>query len=111
MHVRAVPSAKDRQELALDPATLDTAPWRAPMLASARTPAKAAAIAIPKGLDDATTLSTTVRQNGVSGPAQGQLHWYAQKSNRDRARTCTPKAPRACNPPPSPLIWMPQTGR
>jgi len=108
MHVRAVPATKDRQDLALDPATLATSSWRAQISAPT---AKAANITIPSGLDDATTVSTTVRQNGLTGPVRGQLRWYAQKSNRDRARACTPQAPRACNPPPSPLVWIPQPGR
>lgn len=111
MRVWALPSRQDRKDLTLDPVSLKTAPWRAAAKDTVYTPARPPAIPIPTGLDDAARVSTVVRRNGVSGPAQGQLYWYGQKSNRDRARTCTPKAPRACNPPPSPLIWMPQTGR
>ncbi|OQW59440.1 MAG: hypothetical protein A4S14_05610 [Proteobacteria bacterium SG_bin9] len=36
------------------------------------------------------------------GP-QATLVWSAQPANNDRIRSCTDEAPRACNPPPSPL--------
>ncbi len=41
------------------------------------------------------------------GEVAGRLRWFAQKANGDRPRACTDDAPRACAPPPSPLLWFP----
>jgi hypothetical protein len=55
----------------------------------------------------ATTLRTVRRFGGPldSGPV-GFLYYVTQGVNRDRPRECRPEAPRACNPPPSPLIFV-----
>lgn len=46
---------------------------------------------------------STMRAQLLRIDPQATLVWSAQPANNDRARPCTEDAPRACNPPPSPL--------
>lgn len=48
-----------------------------------------------------------VREDRASKKAAGSIVYFSQEVNRDRARDCTVAQPTACNPPPSPLIFVP----
>ena len=61
---------------------------------------------IPGGLSDPIARTQSVTASGYDGPQKSQLLWYTQTVNRDKPLPCTPKAPVACNPPPSPLLWL-----
>lgn len=95
----------DQQSIRLAPDWLSSAAALAPGDSkSAGRTLRPAAIAIPKDLADSSQGAQDVRKNGVTGPSYGQFRWFGQKSNRDHARLCDNAAPKACNPPPSPLI-------
>ncbi|MEZ7274377.1 BNR repeat-containing protein [Sphingobium sp. 10 DY56-G10] len=110
MHVSAV-IARDQTELLLDPDTLTAKPWRPDVGPNAsRARAKLmpdVTLKIPKGMDKATVRKVQVRQNGLDGPIEGELRWFAQGVNQDRPHACTEQAPVACKPPASPLLWVP----
>ncbi|MGH9957686.1 MAG: BNR repeat-containing protein [Pyrinomonadaceae bacterium] len=61
------------------------------------------------GIEDAQEsiikVSTSNRQN-LALDSSDSLHYITQASNRDQPRRCTALAPKACNPPPSPLYFM-----
>lgn len=59
---------------------------------------------IPNGLASPSRQNQLVRDNGVDGPVRGRLSWFAQGANNDQAHDCTAAIPRACDPPPSPLV-------
>ncbi|WP_037519123.1 BNR repeat-containing protein [Sphingobium yanoikuyae] len=61
-------------------------------------------IPIPAGMADSQQASAIIRKNGVASPVYGQLRWFGQKPNRDHPYQCNATAPKACNPPPSPLL-------
>ncbi|WP_275788731.1 BNR-4 repeat-containing protein [Pararhizobium gei] len=105
MQIRAIFSPGEQVNTWLDADTMSLSSNRAPARRTARSPGDV--IAIPAGLAEASNRTANVRENGVDGPSRGRLRWFAQKVNFDRPRACTVEAPKACNPPPSPLIWMP----
>ncbi|WP_370176650.1 BNR repeat-containing protein [Sphingobium abikonense] len=110
MHVSAV-IAGVQTELLLDPDTLTAKPWRpdvGPNASNARAkPMPDVTLKIPQGMDKATVRKVQVRQNGMDGPIEGELRWFAQGVNQDRPHVCTEQAPVACKPPASPLLWVP----
>jgi len=61
----------------------------------------------PSGLVEVRKNSRSVRVDGVAGKLAGSIVYFSQGINRDKARECTSSQPTACNPPPSPLIFVP----
>lgn len=61
---------------------------------------------VPAGMAQARVWSMMVKASGFDGVERGSLYWFAQNANRDQQRQCAPDAPRACDPPASPLIWL-----
>ncbi|WP_020180012.1 BNR repeat-containing protein [Methylopila sp. M107] len=59
-----------------------------------------------EGLDNAQIRTTVVSSKGANNPVTARLMWFAQGANQDRQRECTVAAPRACDPPPSPLMMI-----
>lgn len=66
-----------------------------------------ALMAEAKGMADVQVQGTTTHLNGLDTQSTGHLRWFAQTAHADRPRDCTAKARRACEPPPSPLLWFP----
>ncbi|WP_159999686.1 BNR repeat-containing protein [Roseomonas sp. 18066] len=95
------------QQLEVDLRTLQARPAgdNRRMAASSVAPAGAGGISLPQGLASARVGQQRVLQHGFDGEEQGRLTWFAQGANGDRPRDCTPQAPAACQPPPSPLRW------
>ncbi|MAX15538.1 MAG: hypothetical protein CMN59_08660 [Sphingobium sp.] len=110
MHVSAV-IAGDQTELLLNPDTLKAKPWRSDVGPNGNSapvkPVTKVSLEIPQGMDNATIRKVQVRQNGMDGPIEGELRWFAQGVNQDRPHACTKQAPVACKPPASPLLWVP----
>ena len=48
--------------------------------------------------------------NTPAAPPRGWLVWQTQRSHQDTPRACTPQEPKACNPPPSLLRYIPAPG-
>jgi hypothetical protein len=63
-------------------------------------------LAIPAGLANASVWSQLVTSSGFDGHSKSHIFWYTQGLNRDHAWLCTAASPRACAPPPSPLLWV-----
>ncbi|UAX95104.1 BNR repeat-containing protein [Ensifer adhaerens] len=61
----------------------------------------------PPGLANARKNSRGIRVEGKAGGAAGSMIYFSQGINRDQARKCTSSQPNACNPPPSPIIFVP----
>ncbi|WP_412063960.1 BNR repeat-containing protein [Rhizobium sp. SYY.PMSO] len=61
----------------------------------------------PLGLANVRTNSRSVRIDGESGKTAGSIIYFSQGVNRDRPRKCTSAQPAACDPPASPLIFVP----
>ncbi len=61
----------------------------------------------PTGLAEVRRNSRGIRVDGVTGKFAGSIVYFSQGINRDQARECTSSEPTACNPPPSPLIFVP----
>ncbi|HEY0121001.1 MAG TPA: BNR-4 repeat-containing protein, partial [Rhizobium sp.] len=74
-------------------------------------PAKANLISLspPPNLVDIREMTRNVRRSGTSDTknSAGSIVYFSQGINRDQKRTCTPTQPTACDPPPSPLIFIP----
>ncbi len=61
----------------------------------------------PDDLVDVRKNSRSIRVDGLAGKTSGSIIYFSQGVNRDRPRKCTTAQPKACNPPPSPLIFVP----
>lgn len=60
----------------------------------------------PPGLFNGRRTILGVRVDGASKKTAGSIVYFSQEVNRDRARDCSAVQPTACNPPPSPLIFV-----
>ncbi len=66
------------------------------------------AVTPPVGLADVRRLLRPVRVlKGDSRKSPGSILYFTQGINRDQPRQCTEQEPKACDPPPSPLIFIP----
>lgn len=63
-------------------------------------------ISPPPGLVDARRNLRNVRVDGPADKPAGLIVHFSQGINRDQVRKCTTAQPTACNPPPSPLIFV-----
>ncbi|WIE33974.1 BNR repeat-containing protein [Agrobacterium tumefaciens] len=63
-------------------------------------------ISPPIGLVDARRNLRSVRVDGAADKPAGLIVHFSQGINRDQARKCTTAQPTACNPSPSPLIFV-----
>lgn len=68
---------------------------------------RAITISPPPGLVDVRRNLRNVRVDGLADKPAGLIVHFSQGINRDQARKCTTTQPAACNPPPSPLIFVP----
>ena len=94
-----------RQALDFDTLAPIGAPWPIPPGPEAK---MAREMPKPAPLEQPSTNLREIRRFGDpprSGPV-GFLYYVTQGVNRDRPRACRPESPRACNPPPSPLIFV-----
>lgn len=89
----------------LDLRTLDSVKTLPDPPTSSPKPTKAL-LTIPSGLANPSLWNQPVTASGFDGPSKSRMFWYAQGLNRDHAWTCTTQFPRACTPPPSPLLWV-----
>ncbi len=64
-------------------------------------------ISPPPGLANVRKNSRGVRVDGSTTGLAGSIMYFSQGINRDQARKCTSAEPAACEPPPSPLIFVP----
>ncbi len=64
-------------------------------------------ISPPEGLADIRRNTRSVRVDGSAETTAGSIVYFSQGVNRDSPRKCTSTQPTACNPPPSPLIFIP----
>lgn len=61
----------------------------------------------PPGLADVRRNSRSIRVDAFPDKMIGSIVYFSQSVNGDKARKCTAAQPTACNPPPSPLIFVP----
>lgn len=91
----------DHPVVALNLKTLAAPPGQTP---SANAPVAMYTPAQVRGMAKVSTRQSPVLDNGVDGPQRATLRWFAQVANGDKPRACTEDAPKACAPPPAPLI-------
>lgn len=87
--------------VALNLKTMTAAPGQVP---PADAPVAVYTPAQVQGMAKVSTRQSPVLENGVDGPRRATLRWFAQVANGDTPRACTAAAPKACAPPPAPLI-------
>ncbi|KQU79326.1 hypothetical protein ASD00_36345 [Ensifer sp. Root31] len=61
----------------------------------------------PPGLADVRQNARPIRVDETGGKSVGSMIYFSQGINRDQIRECTPSQPTACDPPASPLIFVP----
>jgi hypothetical protein len=93
-----------------DAKTLAIVDAPSPMPAKTPTPTRLS-ISIPTDLVDGQMMVHSVRVGDVSAGNRsvGAIYYFGQGFNRDQARPCTTQQPKACNPPPAPLIFVPSS--
>ncbi|NSL24029.1 BNR repeat-containing protein [Agrobacterium tumefaciens] len=66
-------------------------------------------ISSPNNLVDGRKIEIEVRSYSTEQPvgSSGRIVYFAQRADRDRPRSCTTSEPTACNPPSTPLVFIP----
>lgn len=111
--IRASFPGEPSQDLQLDLRTMAVSPAQSagkPAPASPPTaagPARATQILqLPAGLSGPALRTQAVTASGYDGPGLSWLSWYTQTVDHDAPLPCTTQTPKACDPPPSPLLWQ-----